>query len=325
MRAGARASNATAGAAGDDETMAAPFDLSHAPPVGIPERLAPGLRVVTAPNAGPMTFTGTRTYLLGDEAVAVVDPGPDDPAHRAALCAALAGAPVSAVFVTHAHRDHSAGARAFADAVAAPVLAHGDPAGARTAAMARLAAAGGLGGGEGIDGGFAADEAIRDGAVFRGPGWTLTALATPGHTADHLSFAWEEGGAVFTGDHVMGWATPLISPPDGDLGAFRASLARLRARPETVYYPGHGAPVREPAALVDHILAHRAVREAEIVAALAHGPATIPELVATIYTGVAPALHGAAARNVLAHLLDLADRGRAAAAGAPATAVWHLV
>ncbi len=305
--------------------MATPFERDHAPPVGVPERLAPGLRVVTAPNPGPMTFTGTRSYLLGDEAVAVIDPGPDDPAHRAALLAALGGAPVVAVLVTHAHRDHSAGARAFARAVDAPLLAHGDPGAARSPAMARLAAAGGLGGGEGVDTAFAPDETVRDGAAIRGPGWTLTALATPGHAADHLAFAWEEGGALFSGDHVMGWATTLISPPDGDLGAFRASLARLRARPEAVYYPGHGAPVRAPGPLLDHILAHRAAREAEIVAALARGPATIPDLVAALYADVAPVLHAAAGRNVLAHLLDLADRGRATADGPPATAVWRLV
>lgn len=304
--------------------MAAPFDLDHAPPVGVAEALAPGLRVVTAGNGGPMTFTGTRTYLLGDTAVAVVDPGPDDPAHRAAILTALAGAPVAAVLVTHAHRDHSAGARALADAVRAPLLAHGDPAAARSPAMARLAAAGGLGGGEGIDAGFSPDEAIRDGAVVRGPGWSLRAIATPGHTADHLSLAWEEGGAVFTGDHVMGWATTLISPPDGDLGAFRASLARLRAEEAAVYYPGHGAPVRAPGVLVDHILAHRQAREDAIVAALAGGPAPIADLVAAIYADLAPALRPAAARNVLAHLLDLADRGLATADGPPATATWRL-
>jgi len=304
--------------------MASPFDLSHAPPVGVAETLAPGLRVVTAPNGGAMTFTGTRTYLVGAEAVAVIDPGPDDPAHRAALAAALAGAEVAAVLVTHAHRDHSAGARAFADAGGAPLLAHGDPAGARSAGMARLAAAGGLGGGEGIDAGFAPDEALRDGAAVRGPGWTLTALATPGHAADHLSFAWEEGAALFTGDHVMGWATTLISPPDGDLGAFRQSLARLRGRPERVYYPGHGAPVTDPEPLVDHILAHRAGREAGIVATLARSPATMPDLVAALYGGLDPALRGAAGRNVLAHLLDLADRGLATADGPPATARWRL-
>lgn len=304
--------------------MAGPFELTHAPPVGVPERLAPGLRVVTAGNAGPMTFTGTRSYLVGDGAVAVIDPGPNDPAHRAALLAAVGGAEVVAVLVTHAHRDHSAGARAFADAVGAPVLAHGDPVGARSPAMARLAAEGDVGGGEGLDAGFAPDEAIGEGAVVRGPGWTLAALATPGHTADHLSFAWDEGGAVFTGDVVMGWATTLISPPDGDLAAFRASLARLAARGDAVYHPGHGAPVRDPAALVGHVLAHRAAREAEIVATLGRGPSDVAGLVAGIYAGVAPGLRGAAGRNVLAHLLDLGERGTVTVNGSPAGGVWRL-
>jgi glyoxylase-like metal-dependent hydrolase (beta-lactamase superfamily II) len=304
--------------------MAAPFDLNHTPPIGVPEALAPGLRVVTAPNAGPMTFTGTRSYIVGTGEVAVIDPGPDDRAHRAALLAAVAGDRVAAVLVTHAHRDHSAGARAFAAAVGAPVLAHGDPAGARSPAMARLAAAGGIGGGEGIDAGFAPDRRIGDGAVVTGPGWTLAAVATPGHTADHLAFAWAEGGALFSGDHVMGWATTLISPPDGDLGAFRRSLARLRSRPESVYYPGHGAPVAAPGPLVDHILAHREAREAEILAALRRGPADVPTLVAAVYAAVDLALHGAAGRNVLAHLIELEESGAVRRDGPHGTALWSV-
>ncbi|HET9067777.1 MAG TPA: MBL fold metallo-hydrolase, partial [Amaricoccus sp.] len=243
----------------------APFDLNHVPPVGIPETLAPGLRVVTAPNAGPMTFTGTRSYILGEGEVAVIDPGPDDPRHLDALSTAVAGERVKAVLVTHAHRDHSAGARAFAERTGAPLLAHGDPAGARSPAMARLAAAGGIGGGEGIDPAFHPDRRIADGEVLAGPGWTLTAVATPGHTADHLCFAWAEGNALLSGDHVMGWATTLISPPDGDLARFRTSLARLQARGESVVYPGHGAPVADPQAVMAHVLAHRAAREAEIL------------------------------------------------------------
>lgn len=280
------------------------------PGAGVAEVLAPGLRVLTAPNPGPMTFTGTRTYLLGAREVAVIDPGPDDPAHLAAIGAAVGGARVVAVLVTHAHRDHSGGAAALARAVGAPVLAHGDPAGARSPVMARLAAGGGLGGGEGIDPGFRPDTRLREGDRVAGEGWTLTALETPGHLADHLSFVWTEGNALFSGDTVMGWATTVISPPDGDLLAFRRSLTRLAAREEAVYFPGHGAPVREPRRLVGHVLAHRAQRDADILARLAAGPGTVADLVADIYRGVPAALHPAAARNVLAHLVALAEAGR---------------
>ena len=302
---------------------AVPFDLTHAPPVGVPEAMAPGLRVVTAPNAGPMTFTGTRSYILGEGEVAVVDPGPDDPRHLAALAEAVRGERVAAVLVTHSHSDHSAGARSFATRVGARVLAHGDAAGARSALMARLASTGTLGGGEGIDADFRPDRTIGEGAIVAGPGWTLTALATPGHTGDHLAFAWAEGGALFSGDQVMGWATPLISPPDGDLAAFRASLTRLQQRGETVYYPGHGAPVHDPQAVLTYVLAHRADREAEIRAALARGPARVPALVATLYSAVDPLLHPAAARNVLAHLVDLAERGEVRPEGPLEMALWR--
>lgn len=289
------------------------------------EPLAPGLRVVTAPNAGPMTFTGTRSYILGEGEVAVIDPGPDDPRHLDALATAVRGERVTAVLVTHAHRDHSAGAAAFAAQAGAPVLAHGDAAGARSPEMAALAATGGIGGGEGLDAGFRPDERIAEGRVIAGPGWTLTAIATPGHTADHLSYAWAEGDALFSGDHLMGWATTLISPPDGDLGAFRASVARVLERGDARLFPGHGAPVSDPADLARYVLAHREAREAEIVAALARDPAPVQGLVSEIYVDVDPRLHPAAARNVLAHLVDLTERGIVEPDGPVASsAVWRL-
>ncbi len=301
-----------------------PFERDHSPPVGAPEPLAEGLVAVTAPNAGPMTFTGTRSYLLGRAEVAVIDPGPDDAGHREALVAALApGARVVAILVTHAHRDHSAGARALQARVGAPIFGFG-PA-AVSATMAPLAAAGGLGGGEGIDAGFAPDQRLADGAVLAGAGWALKAVHTPGHLGDHLCFSWAEGGALFSGDTVMGWATTLISPPGGDLGDFLASLRKLQGRGETVYYPGHGAPVRDPRAMLAWQLDHRAEREAQIRAALAAGPATVLQLVDRVYPGLDRFLRPAAARNVLAHLIDLVARDLVQSDGPlAADAAFHL-
>ncbi|TPE50140.1 MBL fold metallo-hydrolase [Amaricoccus solimangrovi] len=302
-----------------------PFERDHAPPIGAAERLAPGVRVVTAPNAGPMTFTGTRTYLVGEGQVAVIDPGPDDARHREAVARALGpGETVVAVLVTHAHRDHSEGAAAMGARLGAEVLAHGDPVGARAPGMARLAGDLGLGGGEGLVPGFAPDRRIGEGEVIAAPGLTLAALATPGHTADHLSFVYREGAALFSGDLVMGWSTTMISPPDGDLAAYRESLGRLRERGEGVYYPGHGAAVTRPGRLIGHMLAHRAAREAQVLDMLAKGPARVPELVEAMYRGLDPKLRGAAARTVLAHLVDLAGRERVAVEGSGAGALYGL-
>ncbi len=291
-----------------------PFERDHAPVHGRPEPLGPSLVAVTAPNAGPMTFTGTRSYLLGSQDIALIDPGPDDPAHREALVAAVpAGARIAAILVTHAHRDHSAGAAALSARLDAPVLAFGPP--ERSPAMARLAQCGALGGGEGVDAGFVPDRTLADGETIAGAGWRLEAVHTPGHLGDHLCFAWDDGAALFSGDTIMGWATTLISPPDGDLGAFLASLRRLQARRERVYHPGHGAPVRDPARMLAWQLAHRAARTEQIRVALDAGPLTVPDLVATVYPDLAPALRPAAARNVLAHLIYLAERGAVVSEG----------
>jgi glyoxylase-like metal-dependent hydrolase (beta-lactamase superfamily II) len=269
-----------------------------------------GLMRIVAPNPSPMTERGTNSYVLGAGDVAVIDPGPDDAGHRAALVAAIGGRPVRAVIVTHSHLDHSPGAAPLARAVGAPVLAFGPSDAGRSPTMRALADR--VEGGEGVDAGFAPDASLADGDRVAGDGWTLRALHTPGHMANHLSLHWEEGAQTFTGDTVMGWASTLISPPDGDLGQFMASLDRLEALGARRFHPGHGAPVASPAARCRELRAHRLSREAAILAAL-DAPRRIPELVARIYADTPPALHAAAARNVLAHLIHLAETGRAEA------------
>jgi glyoxylase-like metal-dependent hydrolase (beta-lactamase superfamily II) len=270
--------------------------------------LEPGLRRLIAPNPSPMTYRGTNTYLIGEGEVAVIDPGPDEPTHLAAILAALRpGERIGAILVTHSHRDHSPLAQPLAQATGAPVLAAGPSDWGRSAVMAELAASGAIGGGEGVDVGFAPDRRIAEGDVVEGGWGRVNVLETPGHMANHLSFAWE--GALFTGDLVMGWSTSLVSPPDGDMGAFMASCRRLATRAERLYHPGHGDPVTAPQARVAELISHREAREAQIVAAL--DPvisATAAELARKIYTDLAPQLLPAAERNVLAHLIDLAQR-----------------
>ena len=279
------------------------------PDPGRAESLAPGLRRVLAPNPSPMTFRGTNSYLLGMRGIAVIDPGPDDPAHLQALLGALEpDQHVSHILVTHAHLDHSPLARALARETGAPVLGFGPAEAGRSAVMQGLAEGGLMGGGEGVDSAFRPDHALADGAMIAGDGWQIEALHTPGHMANHLSFAW--GDVLFSGDLVMGWATSLVSPPDGDLTAFMDSLERLQERDWSVFHAGHGAPVDDPAERLDALVAHRRGREAEILSALADAPATARTLAERIYTDVAPALLPAATRNVLAHLIDLTLKSR---------------
>lgn len=294
-----------------------PFDPASFDPIpGVAEVLEPGLRRILCPNPSPMTFRGTNTFLLGSGAVAVIDPGPAIPAHMEAILAALwPGERISHILVTHSHLDHSPLARPLAEATGAPVLAYGDSRAGMSEAMIRLAATGELGGGEGVDADFTPDEIVPDNAVIAGGDWQIRALWTPGHFGNHLSFAWN--GAIFTGDVAMGWASSLVSPPEGDLGAYMASLDRLAGENARLLYPAHGAPVTEPAARLAELIAHRRGREAEILAALDAGPATPAALARTIYTDVAPALLPAASRNVFAHLLDLVERNLITSKGTP--------
>ncbi|MFW8592825.1 MBL fold metallo-hydrolase [Cribrihabitans neustonicus] len=302
--------------------MQAPDDFNPLP--GQAEELEPGLRRILAPNPSPMTYRGTNTYVLGTRDLAVIDPGPASEAHLEAILAAVGpGQTVSHVIVTHSHLDHSPLARPLAAATGAPVLAFGGPEAGRSAVMQQLAAGGLAGGGEGIDHGFHPDETVEHGSVIAGSGWELEVLHTPGHLGNHIALAWN--GACFTADHVMGWASSLVSPPDGDLTDFMASCRALRQREWRRFYPGHGAPVENPAARLDWLIAHREGREAAILARLAHGPATARALAEEIYVGTPAALLGAAERNVFAHLLDLTGRGRVAPEGAlTASAVFAL-
>lgn len=291
----------------------APFDLRPEVAYGVAEPVAPGVARVTANNPSAMTFSGTRSYLVGETTLAVIDPGPEDAAHHAALMRAVAGRAVAAILVTHSHRDHSPGARALAAATGAPVLAFGRHGAGMRPRMRALAEAGGLGGGEGADAAFAPDRALEDGALVEGPGWALRAVHTPGHLSNHLAFVLEGAGLAFTGDAAMGWSSTLVSPPDGDMGECVASLARLRGLGLARLLPGHGHPVEDPAALLDWQIAHRRAREAAVLAALAAGPADAATVAARVYVDLKPALLPAAARNALAHLLALEEAGRARA------------
>ena len=269
-------------------------------PTGEIEQLEPLVRRVLAPNGSPFTYTGTQTYLVGGpEGVAVIDPGPAEAAHLGARSRAIDGAPVVAIMCTHTHRDHSPAAAPLAGRTGAPVI--GCAPLVLESDEPRADAP--------FDKAYTPDRVLADGERLIGPGWTLTALATPGHTSNHLCYALEESGALFTGDHVMGWSTTVVAPPDGDMADYMASLDKLYARDDQVFYPAHGPAVHNPRQLVRGMIGHRRQRERQILKLLGQQPQAIAELVPQMYKGVDERLWPAAGQSVKAHLLDLERRG----------------
>ena len=307
-----------------------PFVAPLVPRYGVAEQVSPMIRRVLAENPSKYTYLGTGTYLVGRGEVAVIDPGPALDTHFEALLAALVGERVVAIVVTHCHADHSPLARRLASATGAATYGFGravayppDPENEELPADGEAdqpeADQPEAGREEALDVDFVPDVHLADGDVISGPGWTLEALHTPGHASNHLCFALAEERALFTGDHVMGWSTSVISPPDGDMTAYLRSLRRLRDRDDAVLWPTHGGPITDPAPFLAAYEQHRLEREAQLLALIADGVDQIPAMVAVLYAAVRPELHRAAARSVLAHLTAMVDGGRIRASGNRAT------
>lgn len=287
-----------------DDGEALDFDRDPGATAGELVQLSPLVRRLIAGNGGPMTFTGTCSYVVGRGRVAIIDPGPDDPGHVERLLASVAGETVTDIVVTHTHRDHSPAARALRAATGARIVGCGAHRPARELVLGEInpldASA---------DKDHAPDLVMTEGDAVSGPGWTLQALETPGHTANHLAFALPEEDTLFSGDHVMAWSTSIVAPPDGSMAAYMASIEKLRGREDKRYWPGHGGPVREPQRFLRGLVQHRRLREAAILGRLQAGDETIPAMVPTIYQELPAALRGAASLSVLAQLEDLVARG----------------
>ncbi|HEV7253795.1 MAG TPA: MBL fold metallo-hydrolase [Mesorhizobium sp.] len=292
--------------------MTPEFDRAFEPRHGEPVTVAPTVRRLTARNPSPFTFAGTNTYLVGGDAVAVIDPGPDLEEHFQALRRALGGGRVTHVFVSHTHRDHSPLAARLSREFGATVLAQGPHRAARLLAAGEenpLDAS--------ADSDFMPDRELEDGELVQGEGWAIRTVLTPGHAANHACFALEGSGILFSADHVMAWATTVVAPPDGDMADYMRSLDKLLARDDRLLLPGHGGPVRRPKTFMRGLKAHRRMRERAILARLEAGSRTIGEIVSALYQDTDPLLHGAAAWTVLAHLEDLSGRGLVRSEGPP--------
>ncbi|RIY03414.1 MBL fold metallo-hydrolase [Aureimonas flava] len=290
--------------------MSLDFDKRFAPHHGEAVPVEPGILRLTAPNAGPMTFHGTNTYLVGHDRLVVIDPGPETASHLAAILSAVGGRPVDAVLVTHTHLDHSALAPRLARETAAPLVAQGPHRISRPLAEGEvnpLDAA--------SDFAFRPDIVLDDGAELRLGETVLRGIHTPGHTFNHMAFALEDRGILFSGDHVMAWATSVVAPPDGSMADYLRSLDRLAARSDRRYLPGHGGSVETPATFVRALRAHRRMRESAILEKVRSGLSTVPEIVASIYHTTDRRLHGAAGLSVLAHLESLVERRLVAVEG----------
>lgn len=290
-----------------------PFDKTLDLAPDTVDEVMPGVRRVMADNPGPFTFKGTMSYIIGRGKVAIVDPGPADDKHIAALLDAVRNETVTHIFVTHTHRDHSPAVPAIKAATGATVYAEGPH---RTARPLRIGEQKRLDSSGDLD--FRPDVMLKDGEVVTGDGWSVEAITTPGHCANHMAYALRDTDVLFAGDHVMGWATTIVAPPDGAMSDYMASLNKLAKRPEQIYFPGHGPAIKEATRFVNYLILHRKAREDSILHRLGKGETDIPSIVRASYIGIDPRLIGAAGLSVLAHLEDLVTRGVVATEGAPA-------
>ncbi|MBB4511002.1 MBL fold metallo-hydrolase [Rhizobium leguminosarum] len=294
------------------------FDLAFEPAYGQAVPVAPGVERVTANNPGPFTFFGTNSYIVGSSSVAVIDPGPEDEAHFQALMAALGGRAVTHIVVSHTHRDHSPLAKRLQAATGAVTVAQGPHRPARPLRDGEINPFA-----ESSDLSFVPDITLSDGQTLSGDGWALSAVLTPGHTANHAAFALEGRDILFSGDHVMAWSTSIVAPPDGSMADYMESLDRLIEREDRLLLPGHGGPVMQPSTFLKALKAHRLRREQAVLARVQAGDQRIAEMVKVIYRDTDPKLHGAAALSVLAHIEDLLERGEIAADGPPSLAAHY--